>query len=307
MNTLRLSQHSEFIDHDGLSWHDVSRVRCQFYHRFHYEYPGPIYDLKQRLVIIPADRYGTQQLRQHQLHVEPTPINTRQATDYFGNRVLELEIPTAEHSVSFEILLEIENQAQPTRRPTVTAAEYAYFLKPSTLTTPNRQINAIARELQRAAKTPHELARSIHDYVYSVMQYQAGLTTVATTAAEALEIEHGLCQDYAHVMLAICRAAGLAGRYVSGHLLGEGGSHAWVEVLIPSDDGISAYAFDPTNNRIPHLGYVTVAVGRDYHDVSPTSGSFNAPYCGHLTCSKHAGLTLVEFVTGEIMEIHSRT
>jgi len=136
------------------------------------------------------------------------------------------------------------------------------------------------------------------------MQYEAGLTHVGTTAAEALEIEHGLCQDYAHVMLAICRAAGLSARYVSGHLLGEGGSHAWVEVLLPDGNGLSAFAFDPTNNRLPHLGYVTVAVGRDYRDVSPTSGSFSAPYGGELTCSKRAGLTLVEFNTGEIVEIH---
>ncbi|MEP6988212.1 MAG: transglutaminase family protein, partial [Chloroflexota bacterium] len=104
-------------------------------------------------------------------------------------------------------------------------------------------------------------------------------------------------------MLAICRAAGLASRYVSGHLLGEGGSHAWVEVLLPDDNGLSAFAFDPNNNRVPHLGYITVAVGRDYHDVSPTSGSFSAPYGGQLTCSKRAGLTLVEFTNGNILEI----
>ena len=300
-----MSQHSEFIDHHGVRWGEVQRVRCQFYHRFHYEYPGPIHDLKQRLVVIPADQYGTQQLRQHQLTVNPTPVTTRHATDSFGNRVLEFEIPTAENCVSFEVLLEIENQARPERRPAISASDSAYYLQPTTLTLPNRQIKSIARELQQTAHTPFELAQSINDYVYSVMQYEAGVTTVETTAAEALEIEHGLCQDYSHVMLAICRTAGLAARYVSGHLLGEGGSHAWVEVLLPTDNGLSAYAFDPTNNRRPHLGYITVAVGRDYRDVSPTSGSFNAPYGGQLTCSKRAGLTLVEYVNGEIVEIHS--
>ncbi len=302
-----MSENSEFIDHHGLSWHDVTRVRCRFYHSFHYEYPGPIYDLKQRLVVIPADQYGTQQLREHQLTVNPTPISSRQATDTFGNRVLEFEIPSAEHSVSFNVSLEIENQARPVCRPPISTAERDYFLQPSTLTAPNRQIKNIARDLQQITHTPHELAQSIHDYVYGIMQYASGVTTVATTAAEALEIEHGLCQDYAHVMLAICRAAGLAARYVSGHLLGEGGSHAWVEVLLPDANGLSAFAFDPTNNRIPHLGYITVAVGRDYRDVPPTSGSFSAPYGGQLTCSKRAGLTLVEFNTGEIVEIHPRS
>lgn len=305
MTTTQMSQHADFIDHHGVEWGDVRRVRCRFYNRFHYEYPGPIYDLKQRLVVIPADQYGTQQLRLHQLLVQPAPISTTQATDPFGNRVLEFEIPSAEHSVSFEIMLEIENQRLTEQHPRVPSSESEYYLRPTALTAPNRKIIGIARELQRQAKTPLELAHRISDRVNDIMQYESGLTTVATTAAEALDIEHGLCQDYAHVMLAICRSAGLPARYVSGHLLGEGGSHAWVEVLLPTDDGYSAYAFDPTNDRVPHLGYITVAVGRDYHDVSPTSGSYSAPYSGHLTCSKRAGLTLVEYLNGDIIEIHT--
>ena len=302
---IQMAQQSDFIDHLGVSWGDVRRVRCQFYHRFHYEYPGPIHDLKQRLVVIPADRYGTQHLRKHHLAVDPEPVTTRQATDHFGNRVLEFEIPTAEHSVSFEVLLEIENHTLIQHRPVISTAKSQYYLQPTALTAPNRQINGIARDLQRQATSPRELAQSISDYVYSIMQYEAGITTVATTAGEALEIERGLCQDYSHIMISICRSAGLATRYVSGHLLGEGGSHAWVEVLLPTDDGLSAFAFDPTNNRHPHLGYITVAVGRDYRDVAPTSGSYSAPYGGHLTCSKRAGLTLVEYNSGEIVEIHA--
>ncbi len=61
------------------------------------------------------------------------------------------------------------------------------------------------------------------------MRYGWGVTNVETTAAEALRLGQGLCQDYAHIMLAICRAANLPARYASGHLLAEGGSHAWVE------------------------------------------------------------------------------
>jgi transglutaminase-like putative cysteine protease len=92
-------------------------------------------------------------------------------------------------------------------------------------------------------------------------------------------------------MLAICRAAGLAARYVSGHLLGEGRSHAWVELLIPdSRGGYRAVAFDPTNHRRTTPAYLTVAVGRDYSDVSPTVGTFTAPYHGHLDTTKRAGI-----------------
>jgi transglutaminase-like putative cysteine protease len=102
-------------------------------------------------------------------------------------------------------------------------------------------------------------------------------------------------------MIAVCRAAGLAARYVSGHMLGEGGSHAWVEVLVSAGEALEPVAFDPTNRRRPDLGYTTVAVGRDYRDVPPTSGSFSAPYGGRLSFSKRAGLTLVELKDGEVI------
>src|SRR2546430_8371806 len=109
------------------------------------------------------------------------------------------------------------------------------------------------------------------------MRYAAGVTTVQTTAAEALALRRGMCQDYAHVMIAICRAAGLAARYVSGHLLGAGGSHAWVEALLPHRGGDCAQAYDPTNGRPPDMGYTTVAVGRGYGEVSPVSRGDTAP------------------------------
>ena len=75
-------------------------------------------------------------------------------------------------------------------------------------------------------------------------------------------------------MLALCRIRGLAARYVSGHLVGQGGTHAWVEVVVPSADGHAAEAvgYDPCNGRRTGAGHVTVATGRDYRDVPPTVG-----------------------------------
>ncbi|HYN17041.1 MAG TPA: transglutaminase family protein [Actinomycetes bacterium] len=87
-------------------------------------------------------------------------------------------------------------------------------------------------------------------------------------------------------------------RYVSGHRLGEGGTHAWVEVLVPdrSRPGLlAAVGLDPTNARRTGHGYLTVAVGRDYADVSPTSGTFEADHGGRLSSSKRVGITAVEY------------
>jgi transglutaminase-like putative cysteine protease len=99
-------------------------------------------------------------------------------------------------------------------------------------------------------------------------------------------------------MLVLCRLCGLPARYVSGHLLGEGGTHAWVEVLLPDPADASqfvAHPFDPTNGCVPGLNYLTVAVGRDYSDVAPTSGTFRAPYGGTLSTHKRAGVTALEY------------
>jgi len=96
-------------------------------------------------------------------------------------------------------------------------------------------------------------------------------------------------------MLALCRQAGLPARYVSGHLTGEGGSHAWVEVVVP-DPGNQiaarrvAVAFDPTHECRAGQGYFTIAVGRDYADVAPTSGAFEGRSPGALTSRKWLGL-----------------
>lgn len=291
-----------FIDDQQVDWSKVRRARCQFYQRFHYAYPGPIQNLKQRLMVIPADRYGAQRLCSHSLSVNPLADSARQQTDAFGNRVLELMMAQADESISFEVSMIVESVASLHPKIALSPAKIRQLLKPTPLTKPNHQITNIARQLQAETRDDYELAQHISDWVYQIMHYESAVTTVDTTAAEVLDLRRGLCQDYAHLMLSICRQAGLPARYVSGHLLGEGGSHAWVEVLLPNGNGYTAFAFDPTNNRHPGLTYITVAVGRDYHDVSPTSGTFTAPYSGHLTCSKRAGLTLVEYQNGDILQ-----
>lgn len=296
---LNTARQVEFIDTSHLNWADVRRTRCQFYQHFQYDYPGPIRDLRQRLMIVPADQHGAQSLLDHHLVIHPAPSAIRHVSDPFGNRVVELEVPEASSVVSFETLMIVESEAESRRRPVLAARDKQHFLRPTRLTQPNDAIHQIARQLQAESTAAAELAQKISDWVYGIMRYSGDVTTVRTTAAEALALGAGLCQDYSHLMLALCRSAGLPARYVSGHLLGEGGSHAWVEVFLPTELGLEAFAFDPTNNRLPHLGYVTVAVGRDYADVAPTSGSFTAPYRGHLTCRKRAGLTMIEYLNGK--------
>jgi transglutaminase-like putative cysteine protease len=102
-------------------------------------------------------------------------------------------------------------------------------------------------------------------------------------------------------MLAVCRAIGLPARYVSGHLLGQGGTHAWVEVVLPTKDGTGdaiAWTFDPTHASRGGLGHVTIAVGSDYSDVAPTSGTYLSAARGRLVSSKHVTLTDLDYYAG---------
>ena len=105
--------------------------------------------------------------------------------------------------------------------------------------------------------------------------YERGATDVMTRADAALALGRGVCQDFAHVMLAACRRAGIPSRYVSGYLYDpqerEAESHAWVDVLDAQRGWVS---IDPTHDREQTEAYVRVAVGRDYADVPPTRGVF---------------------------------
>ena len=295
-----------FLDHRAVRWGEVRRARYLVYQRFHYRYPGPIRDLHHRLVVLPAARYGDQLLCHHDVRVVPE-VEVHALSDAFGNRVLEFRASHVPKDVSFEIVSEIEReivQPNPPVTPAPGSSSFSVdFLEPTPLTTADARIQKVAQGLKETAADERDLASSTSRWVYKAMRYGFGSTGVKTSAAEALSVGRGLCQDYAHIMLALCRATGLRARYVSGHMLAEGGSHAWVEVLLREKGGRVALAFDPTNDRCPDLSYVTVAVGRDYHDVAPTSGSFNAPYAGKMAFTKRAGLTALEYADGHVLEV----
>jgi transglutaminase-like putative cysteine protease len=289
------ASHIVLLDHHAVEWSQVRETRYWMYQRFDYHYPGAIRDLRQRLMVIPPDHYGDQRVRAYDLRVSALDAVMSATTDPFGNRVFTVAIAQLNGELTFEMWLVVERDVADRAWPQVDARELARYLTPTPLTTPDARIADAARHLARRHAGPEELADAISTWVYGAMRYGSGATTVETPAAEALAIGRGLCQDYAHIMLAMCRAAGLPARYVSGHMLGEGGSHAWVEALLAGPGGYRAVAFDPTNHRRITPAYITVAIGRDYSDVSPTSGSYRAPYQGRFSASKRAGLTYLAY------------
>ena len=172
-------------------------------------------------------------------------------------------------------------------RSTFEAAEFALS---SALAPRAKALADWARAASEAHAGVVDLALALMHQVHAEFEYLPQSTSVTTGALEALSLRHGVCQDFAHVLIGACRSLGLAARYVSGYLLtqpppgkprlvGADASHAWAAVWCPPHGWL---ALDPTNDVIVGQDHVTLAWGRDYADVAPLrgvirGGSGNAP------------------------------
>lgn len=285
------------IDPASVDWGSARRASYLLRQSFRYEYPEPIRDLNHRLVVIPPERFGDQRRLRHELSVDLEGVRLEDRRDRFGNVVVDVFAPRVPGVIEFVAEVSVERRAAEPNRLLDGWLADGYLLEASRLTAADDRIRRAAERLSASADWGLPLADRINDCVYQSMTYRYGVTGVRTTAAEALALGAGVCQDYAHVMLALCRVCGLPARYVSGHLLGQGGTHAWVEVVLPTRDGTGdaiASAFDPTHASRGGLGYVTIAVGADYSDVAPTSGTYLSPAPGRLISSKRVTLTDLE-------------
>lgn len=148
------------------------------------------------------------------------------------------------------------------------AGVYKYQTK---CTEPGEYLRAFHEELSlEEGQSNLQKAEIIMDNVYEKISYVQGVTGVGTSAEEAMKLGKGVCQDYAHIMLSLCRMEYIPCRYVVGLLIGEGLSHAWVEIY---QDG-EWYAFDPTNHVIVGENHIKISNGRDYKDCTINQGLF---------------------------------
>ncbi|MFG6463807.1 transglutaminase domain-containing protein [Roseateles sp. DXS20W] len=154
------------------------------------------------------------------------------------------------------------------------------FALASAYAAPDAALAAYARRAFLPGRTLAAAGLALMHQIHADLRYLPHSTTVATRASDALAQRSGVCQDFAHVFIAACRALGLAARYVSGYLLtrpppgqtklvGADASHAWVELWCPEQGWL---ALDPTNDVPANLDHVTLAWGRDYADVAPLRG-----------------------------------
>ncbi len=271
---------------------EVYRVR----HHYRYVYTGSVFDVKQRLIMIPPNHHLDQELVSHDLDVRGPAgrVWIDWQSDLFGNRVCRVEAERVDHALDFEAHFTVRRVDRGPPTSTEPDDEQLHAYRSFTaLTAPDARVKAAARTIRSQAATQIESAELAHDWAAQSITYRVGVTGTQTPAAMALPLGQGVCQDFAHILLALLRTLEIPARYVSGHLIGEGAPHAWVEVLPvdPSpDQPAGLLAFDPTHHRRVNHNYITVAVGRDFADVTSTSGVFSGSATGKLHWSKHAEL-----------------
>jgi transglutaminase-like putative cysteine protease len=284
------------IDAAAVDWARVRRTAYVIHQRITYQYEGPVRRLHQRLLVQPRERHGDQRRLSRCVRVvDATPRRVLARADDFGNHVVDIEIPFVSEQVTFVSWCVVERNID--HLPHLAGAAVLAdprLLEPTLLTTADEALEAVAAELAATGLGAAELAWSACLRVFEEMTYRHDVTGVRTTAAEAYALRQGVCQDYAHVLLAITRALGIASRYVSGQMLGVGGSHAWVEVLVGDGGHARVISLDPTHGRVTGMTYLTIAVGRDYADVAPVSGSYASRHSGLLTVSKRVSVMSIE-------------
>jgi transglutaminase-like putative cysteine protease len=285
----------DVIDPDRVDWSAVRGATYRIDQALAYEYESPILDLHHRLVISPRAAHGDQRRLNYRLWTS-VGIPCATGVDRFGNSVAELAAKRIERGITFSLEATVLRSSY-TAPHTVAAAEVNFpaWLRMRRMIRADGALAEVARELSARFRNERERAEAIVQYVHQTLIYTKGVTDVFTTASVAYSMRRGVCQDFAHVTIAIARASGLHARYVSGHLIGEGATHAWVEILVREvDDRCAVYAYDPTRGRPTSLRYVTIAVGRDYEDVAPTSGVFVGESSGKLTGTQSVSLLEIE-------------
>ena len=267
-------------------------------HETSYRYAPAVRTAKHMVHLKPCST-ARQKLLSHRLLIEPEPARPAETIDVYGNTRTFFSLQFSHETLR----VTADSLVSTTAAPEVTdslpwddvveriryhrgthydpASEFAFA---SPYVPRDKAFVDYALPSFAAGRPLAEAARELMHRIYADFEYETTATDVNTPALEALELRKGVCQDLAHVMLGCLRSLGLPARYVSGYLLthpapgrprlvGSDASHAWAAVYLPTPGKPGEWLdLDPTNDRPPGEDYVTLAIGRDYSDVSPMRG-----------------------------------
>ena len=258
------------------------RVRVEHVTRFDYDADvvESVIDVRLGPRSDPHQRWG-----RFNIAVDPAGA-VRRYGDGFGNTGFLVTLARAHKHLELRMTGEIETLladpfALPAQAPDpLGPSALADFLDPSPLVPLVPELESLAGPLRPVS--PEDTFAAVQRLTHLVnqrLEYVPGVTTVETTVVEVLGEPRGVCQDFAHLLIGLCRSVGIPARYVSGYTVaaasgparGAGASHAWVEAFTPTHGW---RGFDPTNDLVASAYHVKVATGRDYGDVPPHQGTF---------------------------------
>lgn len=266
--------------------------------RIAYEYSRPTDRTRNLMRVVPRDIPGVQTISDVRLALSPTPSEQHDFVDFFGNIVTAAMWHRPIDAVDITLQLRAERRrvapflslATPLDRlgqelsilRDVSARSPLHFTAASRRVPFHAGMTAFARALLKPGMTALEAVRAVGTALHAEMEFSDAATHVDTPAAEAFEQRAGVCQDFAHIMIACLRGIGIPAGYVSGFLrtyappgkeklVGVDAMHAWVCAWVGPEVGW--VEFDPTNNQPAGIDYVTIGYGRDYDDVAPVRGA----------------------------------
>ena len=247
-------------------------MRLRIDHTTTFEYNNPISEAYTEMRLKPLEGNG-QHVLSFSLSTEPRD-EVMQYLDRFGNDVHHFDVIQPHRRLLVRARSEVITPERFTQSEVELSPLDQYdYLNSSQYAPVTTEIAEFAHP-HNLLGAPAETAIRLMNIIFEKMKYQKGATDVTTNAAQVLQYGRGVCQDFAHLMLAACRSQGITARYVSGYLYSIGHStatHAWVDVFLPGQGWIS---LDPTHNSEQSGAYVRLATGRDYADVPPTRGIF---------------------------------
>lgn len=277
-------------------------MKLRITHETQYDYQ-PMVETAQHMAYLKPMHGVGQQLLRHQLEVSPEPSVMREVVDVYGNTRHYFCLQTPHRQLQVVSHSEVTTQTSTLPASTVaweTVRERLHYLAGAPFDAASEFVFAspmVPRQSEfadyaRPSFIPgggvQTCAVDLMNRMFADFTYESQSTEVNTPALQALTQRKGVCQDFAHILIACLRSLGLAARYISGYLLtlpapgsvklrGSDASHAWASVYVPDlPEGQRWVDLDPTNDRAgwpsPGEDYVTLALGRDFSDVSPLRG-----------------------------------
>lgn len=273
-------------------------------HMAQYHYAAPVRESVIELWVQPQ-KGGRQRLISFELEIDPS-VQMFSYADAFANAVYHFDVPQPHELLTIQARSAVETDPLEPLPDGLDLGEWDRlnsdflrgdcfdYLNPHGFAraTPALDAFVLSHDLDQArAHDPLTAVRMVCETLHRALDYQHGAAKADYPIDLALAAQQGVCQDFAHVMIAICRSWGIPARYVSGYLLADptqgdrsdpGVTHAWVEVFLPS---LRWVGFDPTNNVLAGERYVVIASGRDYSDAPPSRGVYKGEADSALTVS----------------------